>query len=147
MADVFKTPHHCSSNSQWPHPLRPDQVYTSYGMPGRCNGWQRRSNWPKKPPALADQTWPWSFAPKQTALLAKDPGLGHGMQPTSHEGPIIMAGHARQEVRVPDDVYALNVGQDLPGLAELIEAAPAAAGTPDGCGLARRSIFHWTQLG
>ena len=78
--------------------------------------------------------------------MAKHPGAGHRMQRTSHAGPIIMAWRARQEVRVPDDVYALNVGQDLPGLAELLEAAPEAAGTPGGCGLARRSIFHWNQL-
>ena len=87
---------------------------------------------------------PW---PKNPALMAKDPGLGHGMQPTCHAGPIIMAGHTRQEVRVPDDVYALNVGQDLPGLAELpYTPQAAAAGTPGSCGLARCRIFQWNQL-
>ena len=88
---------------------------------------------------------PW---PKNPAPMAEDLGLGHGMQPTCHAGPIIMAGDARQEVHVPDDVYALNAGQDLPGLAGLLEAAPAAAAgtTPGGCGLARRSILHRNQL-
>ena len=81
---------------------------------------------------------PW---PKNPALMAKDIGLGQGMQPTFHTGPIIMAGHTGLEVRVPDDVYALNVGQDLPGLAD----SDPAAGTPGGCGLARRSIWQWNQ--
>ena len=83
---------------------------------------------------------PW---PKSPALMAKDIGLGQGMQPTFHTGPIIMAGHSGLEVRVPDDVHALNVGQDLPGLA----VSDPAAGTPGGCGLARRRMFQWNAAG
>eukprot|EP00974_Lingulodinium_polyedra_P109264 10571212-Lingulodinium_polyedra.AAC.1 len=53
-------------------------------------------------------------ASENPCLGAKHPGPG--MQRASHAGPLIMAVHARQEVRVPDDVDAFHVGQDIPGL-------------------------------
>ena len=81
---------------------------------------------------------PWTKSP---ALVAIDPCLGHRMSPTYHKGPLIMAGRARREVDVPDDVHALNVGQDLPGHA----VSDPAAGTPGGCG-ARRRMFQWNKL-
>ena len=70
------------------------------------------------------------------------------MSPTYHEGPLIMAGCARRQMDVPHNVHALNVGQDLPGLAEgpIATRAVAAAGTPGSCGLARCRIFQWNQL-
>ena len=53
-------------------------------------------------------------SPKSPALMAKH--ARSRMQRASHAGPIIMAGHARQEVQVPEDVDAVNGGQDVPGL-------------------------------
>ena len=50
------------------------------------------------------------------------------MQPTCQDGLITRDEYPKQEVRVMDDVYALKVGQDLSGLAELSEDAQAAAG-------------------
>ena len=45
-----------------------------------------------------------------------------GIALASHAGPNIMAGNARQEVLVPDDVDALHVGQDLAKLSRLSTA-------------------------
>ncbi len=61
-------------------------------------------------------------------ILCEKPALlaGIGMQPTSQDGLIMKHEHTRKEVRVSDDVYALNVDQDIPGLAKLPDTAKAA---------------------
>ena len=60
--------------------------------------------------------------PKNLRLLANQPGRVMGIARASHAGPNIMAGHARQEVLVPDDLDALHVGKDLAKLSRISTA-------------------------